>query len=70
MTRATTGWRVEVDRMRCMGTEACVHARPDVFAIDNGTATVTGPVDGADDSLRDVVDECPTAALRLVRDDD
>ena len=70
MTGATAGWRVEVDRGRCMGTEACVHARPDVFALgDDGTATVTGPVDGTDDDLRDVIAECPTAALRLVRDD-
>ena len=70
MTTAATGWRVEVDRTRCMGTGACVHARPDVFALgDEGTAQVTGPVDGNDDDLRDVVAECPTAALRLVRDD-
>ena len=68
MTGQTATWRVEVDRDRCMGTGACVHAQPGVFAIgDDGTATVIGPVDGDDDLLRDVVDECPTAALRLVR---
>jgi ferredoxin len=68
MTKAITAWHVEVDRGRCMGTEACVHARSDVFALgDDGIAQVTGPVDGNDDDLRDVVAECPTAALRLVR---
>ena len=70
MTEAAPAWHVEVDRARCMGTEACVHARPDMFALgDAGTAQVTGPVDGNDDDLRDVVAECPTGALRLVRDD-
>jgi ferredoxin len=63
-----TTWRVEVDRDRCMGTGACVHAKPEVFAIgDDGTAGVIGPADSGDESLQDVVDECPTAALRLVR---
>jgi ferredoxin len=70
MTGRTAIWRVEVDRDRCMATGACVHAKPEVFAIgDDGAATVIGPVDGDDDLLRDVVDECPTAALRLVRGD-
>jgi ferredoxin len=69
MIKATAAWHVEVDRERCMGTEACVHARSDVFALgDDGTALVIGPVDGSDDDLRDVIAECPTAALRLVRD--
>lgn len=67
----TATWRVEVDRERCMATEACVHARPEVFAIgDDGTATVIGPVDGNDDDLRDVIAECPTAALCLVHEGD
>jgi ferredoxin len=71
MTEKVTGiWRVEVDHDRCMATEACVHARPEVFAIgDDGTATVIGPVDGNDEFLRDVVAECPTDALRLVGGD-
>jgi ferredoxin len=61
-------WSVTVDRARCMGTGACAHARPDVFGIgEDGMATVIGPVDGADGLLRDVVAECPTEALRLLR---
>ena len=71
MTGRTAIWRVEVDRDRCMATGACVHAKPEVFAIgDDGTAMVVGPVDGDDEFLRDVVAECPTDALRLVRSDD
>jgi ferredoxin len=67
MEETFMSWRVAVDRGRCMGTGACVHARPEVFALgDDGTAEVIGPVDGQDAFLRDVIDECPTAALRLV----
>jgi ferredoxin len=69
--KATAIWRVEVDHDRCMATEACVHAMPEVFAIgDDGTSTVIGSVDGNDEFLRDVVAECPTDALRLVCGDD
>jgi ferredoxin len=64
----TEAWRVEVDRDRCMGTGACVYAIPRVFAMgDDGVAKVVGAVDSGDELVRDVVAECPTAALRLVR---
>ncbi len=70
MTGAAAAWRVEVDRTRCMGTGACVYAKPEVFGLGgDGIAKVIGPVDGNDDLLRDVVAECPTAALRLARAD-
>jgi ferredoxin len=69
MSEVTAGWRVDVDGSRCMASGACVHALPGVFDLgDDGLATVIGPVDGDDDTLRDVVAECPTAALHLVRD--
>jgi ferredoxin len=64
-------WHIEVDRDRCMATRGCVHALPGLFAIgDDDTAQVIGPVDGDDELVEDVVAECPTAALRLVRSDD
>jgi ferredoxin len=46
-----------------MGTGACVYAAPEVFGLVDGVAAVIGPVD---ESVRDVVAECPTEALRLV----
>jgi ferredoxin len=60
---------IVVDRDRCMGTGACVYALPRVFGLgDDGVAEVVGVVDSGDQLVRDVVAECPTAALRLVRD--
>jgi ferredoxin len=71
MKQAPGGWRVEVDRSRCMATQACVHAMPGVFALgDDGLAQVIGPADGDGELLQDVVAECPTTALRLVRDNE
>jgi ferredoxin len=59
--------RVEVDRDRCMGTGSCVYAVPRVFGMgDDGVATVIGEMDGDSELVRDVVAECPTAALRLL----
>lgn len=64
-------WHIEVDRDRCMATGGCVHALPRLFQIgDDEAAHVTGPVDGDDQLVRNVVAECPTGALRLVRTDD
>ena len=60
--------RVEVDRDRCMGTGACAYALPGLFAVgDDGKAKVIGTVEEDDKAVADVVGECPTAALRLVR---
>jgi ferredoxin len=61
-------WRIEVDRDRCMGSRGCVYAIPRLFDIgDDGVVQVIGVVNGDDQLVRDVVAECPTAALRLVR---
>ena len=63
---------VEADRDLCTGSGMCVRAAPDVFDQD--------PVDGlvvvlvaevADDAsyrVQEAVDQCPVAALSLVRD--
>jgi len=63
-----SSWRVEVSRERCMSTGACAFSLPEVFALDDaGISTVIGPVDGSE-RVRDAVEECPAAALRLVRE--
>jgi ferredoxin len=60
---------IEVDRDRCAGTGSCVYALPGVFALgDDGVAKVVGVVDTEEQLAREVVAECPTAALRLVRE--
>jgi ferredoxin len=63
------GWRVEVDLDRCMGTGACAYSMPEVFAVrPDGKTMVIGAVTRNDERVSDVIAECPTAALRLVRD--
>lgn len=59
---------VEVDRGRCMGSGSCVYALPGLFGMgDDGIAEVVGEADEGDQLVKDVIAECPTAALRLVR---
>jgi ferredoxin len=51
-----------------MGTGACAYALPGLFTVgDDGKAKVIGTVEEDDTTVADVVGECPTAALRLVR---
>ena len=65
------GWRVEVDRETCLGTGACEYTAPHVFAVgDDSVAKVIGPVDGNDEKVRDAVEECPVAALKLLGGED
>ena len=52
-----------------MSTGACAFSVPEVFALDDaGISTVIGEVDGSE-RIRDAVEECPAAALRLVREE-
>jgi ferredoxin len=62
-----SGWRIEVTRERCMSTGACAFSAPEVFALDeDGISTVIGEVDGTSERVRNAVEECPAAALRLL----
>ncbi|HEV3358603.1 MAG TPA: ferredoxin [Pseudonocardiaceae bacterium] len=64
-------WRVDVDRDRCLATGGCVHALPALFEIGpDHIAHVIAAVDGEDELLLDIIDECPTNALRLRKEDD
>ncbi|HEY3736730.1 MAG TPA: ferredoxin [Jatrophihabitans sp.] len=68
---------MEALRDRCQGTGACVYTAPDVFALDDDNlVTIIGETDvedgvqddsDADARIRDAVEECPMAALRLTQ---
>jgi ferredoxin len=60
--------RVEVIRERCMSTQNCVATAPGFFSLDSGgIATVVGEASpGSEEAVRNAVEECPAAALRLV----
>jgi ferredoxin len=63
----TAGWRVEVLRERCMSTQNCVATAPGFFDLDaEGIATVIGEAgEAGEEAVRNAVEECPAAALRL-----
>jgi len=51
-----------------MGSGACAYALPGLFTVgDDGKAKVIAAVEEDDKTVAEVVAECPTAALRLVR---
>ena len=51
-----------------MSTQNCVATAPGFFDLDaEGIATVTGEAgEAAEEAVRNAVEECPAAALRLV----
>jgi cytochrome P450/ferredoxin len=59
--------RISIDRDACIGSEMCLAAAPDAFELDGeGVAVTTGKVTGLPlSSLRAIVAQCPSGALRL-----
>jgi ferredoxin len=63
----SSGWVVETDRDRCMGTGTCAFTAPDVFDVDaGGRVVVIGTVVTGDERVREAVASCPMEALRLI----
>ena len=66
---ASTGMRVEADRSKCMGAGMCALNAPEVFDQDDdeGLVVVLDPEPPAEHryAVRDAVNLCPAAALRL-----
>jgi ferredoxin len=63
--------KVTVDRVKCTGLGICEAKAPEAFEIDEEGSLVIlvddVPADQAE-QIRQAVDGCPTAALRLVRE--
>lgn len=64
--------KIEVDRARCTGLGICESLAPEHFEVDDsGTLVLLDDSVSASAlrSVEDAVKGCPTAALRLVRDE-
>ena len=64
--------RIEVDRNRCVAIGNCEALAPNVFQVmDSGEMQIMDPHLVAEDLnvAQRAVDMCPTAALRLIKDD-
>ncbi|MFD4405215.1 ferredoxin [Nocardia sp. NPDC058499] len=60
------GWRVHVDRTRCLGCGVCAAYAPGSFTQDNeGLAVLRDPPADPVEQIRTAVDSCPTGALSL-----
>jgi ferredoxin len=61
------GWRLEVDRDRCIGSGMCAGMAPDHFTLVDGVSVPSaGPVP-PDDAVIDAAESCPVEAI-TVRD--
>ncbi len=61
--------KLTVDRKACTGAGNCVRLAPDWFDQDDDEGLVVllgdAPPDGLGPLMRDVVDACPTGAIRV-----
>lgn len=61
--------KLTVDRKACTGAGNCVRLAPDRFDQDDDEGLVVllddSPPDGLRPLMRDVVDACPTGAIRI-----
>ena len=61
---------VVIDRVRCIGSQNCVHHAPSLFEIDDeGLAVTIAGGDASDAQLELAVRDCPTEAIQLRRAD-
>lgn len=65
--RGTVSIHVEVDQLRCVGSQSCVNTAPGVFAIGaNGKSEVVGHSDDLE-LLEEAEDNCPVSAISVQR---
>ncbi|MGI5472211.1 ferredoxin [Streptomyces sp. CA-132043] len=60
--------RIDVDRERCVGSGACVHARPDLFDQSERDGRVVLLAAEPAGEVGPVTEVCPVAAISLVAD--
>lgn len=63
----SSGWKITVDRERCMGSGMCIVYAPGTFTHDDqAKAMVVDPAGDPIDVIRTAVEACPTSALRVI----
>jgi ferredoxin len=66
MPEPDTGWSIEVDRTRCMGTGTCLVYAPGTLGLDaEGKADVRHPITDDLAAAQNAVEACPTEALSI-----
>ncbi|WP_197523575.1 ferredoxin [Actinokineospora pegani] len=58
-------WTINVDAAACLGSGMCAGARPDAFTLDGPKARPLTPTADPDESLLDIADSCPAAAITI-----
>ncbi|MBS4015503.1 MAG: ferredoxin [Candidatus Latescibacteria bacterium] len=59
--------KVSIDKELCTGCELCVISCPDIFEMDGDVAKVINEIvpPGAEESVQQAVDDCPTTAIKV-----
>ncbi|WP_204038165.1 ferredoxin [Micromonospora qiuiae] len=65
----STGWRIEVDAERCIGSGSCVGMAPAHFRMESGLATPITTAVEPTETVIDAAESCPVEAI-AVRDHD
>ncbi|MBQ1050586.1 ferredoxin [Micromonospora sp. C51] len=65
----STGWRIQVDTDRCIGSGSCVGMAPAHFRMESGLATPCSTTVEPTEAVIDAAESCPVEAI-AVRDDD
>ncbi|GIJ10480.1 ferredoxin [Micromonospora andamanensis] len=66
----STGWRVEVDAGRCIGSGGCVGMAPGHFRLESGLAVPIAVVVEPTDAVIDAAESCPVEAITVRGGDD
>lgn len=62
------GWRVEVDRGRCLGSGICSALADSLFVLDGRHARPLSEATAPDETVLDAADSCPARAITVTED--
>ena len=61
-------YRIEIDRLSCIGYAGCVKEAPEVFWIEDDIAATRGETD--DERVLEAAELCPVSAITATRAED
>jgi ferredoxin len=65
VSAADAGWRLEVDREKCIGSGICVGMAPRYFSLVSGASMPATGTLPPDEAMIDAADTCPVEAISV-----
>jgi len=62
-----SGYKILIDKKKCIGCGACTALLPDIFELESGKARAKKSEIDAPEKVKDAVEGCPVNAIKVVK---